>query len=130
MKLFHLIRSFFAPTARLASVHLNFPNLTGCNMDTLPLPNDAVATGTVGAVDQVKRTIAPPAGGTVSVADPTVASASLSTDGTTVTVTPVGNGTTTVTYANGSFTDQVTVVVADPTVSAIALGGWTYAAKP
>lgn len=59
---------------------------------TLNLPIDEIATIPVAISNQVGRAVAIPAGASVSIDNTAIATASLSVDGSEITVTPVGTG--------------------------------------
>lgn len=102
-------------------------------MPELIVPNDAVATVPFTFTDALDRPAPVPAGLSVDSSDGSVVVAQLSADGTSFTVTPVGNGTATVTPAAPNVAiDPVSVTVSDPAaVKGVAdVAGATFSPKP
>jgi type IV pilus biogenesis protein CpaD/CtpE len=91
-------------------------------MTTFTIPTDAEYKQPIVWVDQVGRSIAAPAGGTVSIDNSAVASAALSADGSEITVTPASAGTANLVYTNGSVSLPAQVVVVTPTPSSAGFG--------
>lgn len=94
-------------------------------MATVTVQNDQVATFPLIFTNVVGATVSPVPGGTVGTSDPSVASASLAPDSSSVALAPAAGtlGSCTLTYTNGPLSCTVTVqYVADTTAVAVSFG--------
>lgn len=89
------------------------------------IPSDAVAVIPVSFVDQIGRPVAAPAG--VSFDSSNGGVASVSFDGSAITITPAGEGTTTITAAG--LAGEIEVTVGAPTAAGVSFGTAAFGAK-
>jgi hypothetical protein len=114
---------------RLVSGRGSTPEKGSIIMSAITIPTDGVFNIPLLFKDQVGNTVAPPAGGTVATDNTAVATASLSTDGSTVTVTPVAVGSCNLNYSNGPLTATSPVTVTSPIAASVAFGQGAAASK-
>ena len=88
----------------------------------LPLPTNATATVPLVFADQFGLPAPAPTGGAVSTSDTSIATAALSADGASVTVTPVAAGSVTVTYQDGTLSAALDVTVSAPVATTVTFG--------
>lgn len=104
-------------------------------MADFSLPNDEIVTIQLDFTD-VAGKVKPPAGGTVTSSDPTIATVTLAADGGSVDITPVADGVgVSITYANPNIPNlpaivlMVDVVEPTPTSDAFDLSSATFRPK-
>ncbi len=84
------------------------------------IPLDAVATIALDFTDQIGRKVSVPAGGSLSVDNPAVATVELSADGGSAVVAPATTGDVTITYTNGALSAVEAITIGAPEAVAVA----------
>jgi hypothetical protein len=100
----------------------------GPRMSVLTLPTNLTATIPLLFTNQVGLPIAAPAGGSVSVDNTAVATAALTADGSSITATPVADGTANLSYTNGALSATLAINVVTPAASSVSFGQASFAA--
>jgi hypothetical protein len=86
----------------------------------LTLPNNATMTVGLKFFDSLKQPIsAPKTPGMIEVDNTSICTAQLSTDGSSVVITPVAAGTANITYTDGSIMASDSVTVAEPALASV-----------
>lgn len=99
----------------------------GPSMSVLTLPANLTATIPLLFTNQVGLPIAAPAGGSASIDNTAIATAALSADGSSITVTPIADGTANLTYTNGALSATLAISVVIPQPSAVSFGQASFA---